>query len=114
MKNYKIVINGTAYEVAIEEITAAEATAAPAPVAAAPAPKAAPVTGGESVTAPMPGTVLQLSVADGTAVKAGQVVAVLEAMKMENEIVAPVGGKVTYCVAKGATVQTGDVLCTIA
>ncbi len=114
MKNYKIIINGTAYEVAIEEITAAEATAPVAPAAsAAPAAPAAPAKG-KKVTAPMPGTILQLSAADGTAVKAGQVVAVLEAMKMENEIVAPVDGKVTYCVEKGAAVQTGDVLCTIA
>ena len=114
MKQYKIVVNGTSYEVAIEEIDASAASekkAAPASVAAPVTPK---TVGGEIVTAPIPGTVLELKAAEGAVVAAGQVVCVLESMKMENEIVAPVAGKVSYAVAKGATVAAGDTLCTIA
>ncbi|MBP3632207.1 MAG: acetyl-CoA carboxylase biotin carboxyl carrier protein subunit, partial [Oscillospiraceae bacterium] len=81
--------------------------AAPAPVAVAPA-------GGEKVTAPMPGNILAVNVAAGDTVKRGQVLLILEAMKMENEIMAPRDGKVTaVAVAKGAAVESGALLCTI-
>ncbi len=111
MKNYKVVVNGTAYEVSVEEISAADVKAAPAqataPVAAAPA-------GGEKVEAPMPGTILDVKVSNGQAVKKGELVAILEAMKMENEIFAPCDGTVaSLSVSKGATVNAGDVICTI-
>lgn len=115
MKAYKVTVNGTAYEITLEAIDAADVKAAPAP-AATPAP-AAPVAapaGGESVNAPMPGNILDIKVANGASVKKGDVLIVLEAMKMENEIVAPCDGTVNVVVTKGAAVETGAVLCTIA
>ena len=105
MKKYRVNVNGTAYEVEIEEMSGAPA-AAPAPA----------VSGGvgESINAPMPGNILSVNVAAGDTVKKGQVLMVLEAMKMENEIMAPRDGKVTaVAVAKGAAVESGALLCTI-
>ena len=111
MKKYKVNVNGTAYEVEIEEMTGAPAAApAAAPVAAAPAAAGA----GEKITSPMPGNILAVNVAAGDAVKKGQVLMILEAMKMENEIMAPCDGKVTsVAVTKGAAVESGALLCTI-
>ena len=128
---YKVTLNGRTYEVEVEAGKAmlldeyeaiapsAPAAAAPAPVAAAPAaaaPAAAPaVTGaGDAVTAPMPGTILKVNVKVGDAVKAGTVLCVLEAMKMENEIMAPKAGTVTQVLAtKGGSVDTGAPLVVI-
>ena len=113
MKKYKVNVNGTAYEVEIEEMTGAPAAA---PVAAAPAAAPAPAASGagESITSPMPGNILAVNVAAGDMVKKGQVLMVLEAMKMENEIMAPHDGKVTaVAVTKGAAVESGTLLCTI-
>lgn len=108
MKKYRVNVNGTAYEVEIEEMAGAP-VAAPA---AAPAPAASGA--GESINAPMPGNILSVNVAAGDTVKKGQVLMVLEAMKMENEIMAPRDGKVTaVAVAKGAAVESGALLCTI-
>ena len=108
MKKYRVNVNGTAYEVEIEEMTGAPAAA---PVAAAPA---APAGAGERVAAPMPGNILSVNVAAGDTVKKGQVLMILEAMKMENEIMAPCDGKVTaVAVTKGAAVESGALLCTI-
>lgn len=114
MKNYKVIVNGTAYEVAVEEISAADVKTAPVAQAAAPAPVAAAPAGGEKVTAPMPGTILDVKVTEGQAVKSGDVLVILEAMKMENEILAPCDGTVAgLSVAKGASVASDAVICTV-
>ena len=128
MKKYTITVNGTAYEVEVEEAgvvaSAPKATpkVAPAP-AAAPAPKAAPApapapkaaapvaAGATTVSAPMPGKVLSVNVKAGDAVKSGDVLLILEAMKMQNEIMAPADGTVSDVrVSAGQTVATGDVM----
>ena len=114
MKKYRVTVNGTAYEIELEELTGAAPAAAPA-AATAPAPAAAAApAGGEQVTSPMPGTILSVNVAAGDAVKRGQVLMILEAMKMENEIMCPCDGKiVSVSVTKGATVESGTLLCVI-
>ena len=113
MKKYRVNVNGTVYEVELEEMTGAPSAPA-APAAAPAAPAAAPAAGGEKVTSPMPGTILSVNVAAGDAVKRGQVLMILEAMKMENEIMAPCDGTVTsVAAAKGAAVESGALLCTI-
>ena len=113
MKKYKVTVNGSAYEIELEELTGAApaaATAAPVPT---PAPAAAPA-GGEQVTSPMPGTILAINVAAGDTVKRGQVLMVLEAMKMENEIMCPCDGKIASVnTSKGASVESGTLLCVI-
>ena len=112
MRKFSVNVNGTKYEVEVEEIDAATAAKA-APTAEAP--KSAPAGAGTEVKAPMPGTILQVNIKPGDAVKEGQQLMVLEAMKMENEILAPVSGKITsIAVAKGSTVESGSLLCTIA
>ena len=126
MKNYRITVNGNTYDVQVEELGAAAQSAsiqsaAPAPAAqsapvrsAAPAP-AAQSAEGTPVNAPMPGNILDIKVNVGDSVTAEQVVVVLEAMKMENDIVTPVAGKVTAInVSKGQAVNSGDVLITVA
>ena len=142
MRNYKITVNGNTYEVGVEEIGGAPvatsvqmqapapapkpaAAPAPAPVqkpapkpAARPAaaPKAAPAAsgGGDAVTAPLPGTVLSINVTEGAQVKAGDVLIVFEAMKMENELQAPRDGTVAKIhVEKGAAMQAGEPVVTL-
>ncbi len=121
MKYYNITVNGVAYSVSVEETAAgaapvaAAAPAAPAAPKAAPAPAAAPkaagAAGAVAVKAPMPGNILDVKVSAGASVKAGDVLVILEAMKMENEIVAPQDGTVASInVNKGDTVNSGDVL----
>lgn len=122
---YVVTLNGKDYEVEVDELSEAivtnvAPTAAPAqaaPVAAQPstpaaAPAPAPVSGsGTAVKAPMPGTILKVNVTAGQSVKAGDIMFILEAMKMENEIVAPTDGTVSQVVAaKGSSVATDDVL----
>ena len=128
---YKVTLNGRTYEVEVEAgkamlldeyeaiapvAPAAAPVAAPAAAPAAAAPAAPAVTGtGEMVSAPMPGTILKVNVKNGDAVKEGQVLVVLEAMKMENEIMAPKSGTITQvAVQKGSSVNTGDALVFIA
>ncbi len=117
MRKYNVNVNGTAYEVTVEEVKGGAAPA-PAPAAApapAPAPAPAAAGSGEPVNSPMPGTILDVKVAAGQAVKSGDVLMILEAMKMENEIMAPKDGTVTsVAVSKGASVESGALLCTIA
>ncbi len=118
---YVVTINGKQYDVEVEKVSGGYkpmsmgAKAAPAPAAPAPAPaapKAAPVSAGDNtVTSPMPGTILGVKVKEGDAVKAGQLVIILEAMKMENEIVAPADGVVaSVAVKEGDTVETDATL----
>ena len=108
MKKYRVIVNGVPYEAELEELTGT----APAPAAAA-APAPVPA-GGEQVNAPMPGTILSVNVAVGDSVKRGQVLMILEAMKMENEIMCPRDGRVTAIqAAKGAAVESGTPLFTI-
>ena len=118
MKYYNITVNGVAYSVSVEETAAGAAPVAAAP-AAPKAPAAPAAAGGDmggmagavSVKAPMPGNILDVKVAAGASVKAGDVLVILEAMKMENEIVAPQDGTVASVnVHKGDTVNSGDVL----
>lgn len=124
MRKFMITVNGTAYEVEVEEVggapSAAPVVSAPAaaPAAApAPAPAAAQTAapaGAENVTAPMPGNIVSVKVSVGQSVNEGDVLCILEAMKMENEIMAPKAGKVVAVSASaGATVNTGDVLVSI-
>ena len=120
MKNLRITVNGVAYDVQVEELGADAPAVAPAaaPAKAAPAAKAAPkkaaAGAGEKVAAPMPGTIVSVNVSDGQAVKKGDVLVVLEAMKMENEIKAPSDGTITsVAVSKGESVDTGATLVTI-
>ena len=114
MKKYRVNVNGTQYDITLE-VPEGEAAAAPAPKAAPAAPRAAAPAGGTVVSAPMPGTILSVNVQPGQAVKKGDILVMLEAMKMENEIMAPVDGTVSGLnVAKGQSVQSGDVLLTLA
>ena len=120
MKKYKVNVNGTVYEITLEVMegaapAAAPAAAAPAAAPAAPAaPAAAAPAGGEKVCAPMPGTILSVNVQNGSSVKKGDVLMILEAMKMENEIMAPCDGTVTSVnTSKGSSVETGSLLCVI-
>ena len=121
MKRFNITVNGKAYDVSVEEIGAGAASApvqaaapAAAPAPAAPAAPAAAAGAGEKVTAPMPGTILDVKVSNGDSVQKGQVIMILEALKMENDIVAPCDGSVTSLLAaKGNTVNSGDTLATI-
>lgn len=127
MKNYTITVNGNVYEVSVEE---SDGSAVQAPVATAPkaapkvataAPKAAPkasaasgAAGSVKVSAPMPGKILGVKVSAGQTVKKGDVLLILEAMKMENEIVAPSDGTVASVnVAAGQNVESGEVLATL-
>lgn len=115
MKKFNVIVNGTSYEVAVEELAEGEvvkpvATQAPATQA----PKAAPPTGGTSVTSPMPGNIWKVLVKEGQTVQKGDVLVILEAMKMENEIFAPVDGVITSLnVAESAAVDTDELICTI-
>ena len=123
MKRFNVTVNGVSYDVVVEEIAADSAPvvqSAPvaAPKAPAAAPKAAPAPAGKSgatgVKAPMPGTILKVNVSAGDSVKKGDVLCVLEAMKMENDICAPADGVVaTVNAQKGASVNTDDVLVTL-
>lgn len=128
MRNFVITVNGKSYQVGVEEVgatasapvvmapVATPVVAAPAPAAApAPvqsAPKAAPASG-EKVLSPFPGLIKNLLVAEGATVTKDQPILVLEAMKMDNDITAPCDGVVSFCVAKGANVESDAVLAVI-
>lgn len=140
MRKFNITVNGKAYVVDVEEIggaapvarpaapvAAAPAPAAPAAPVAAPVPAAAPAApapaptpaanmpeGGTKITSPMPGTILDIKVNVGDTVKSGQVLLILEAMKMENEIMAPAAGRIAAIgTTKGASVNSGELLVVI-
>lgn len=124
MRKFNISVNGKKYEVEVEEVGGASAPvsapksaapapkpAAPAQAAAKPAAKAAPPAGATVVKAPMPGTIVSIKVNAGDTVKKGDVLVILEAMKMENEIMAPQDGKVVAVnTSNGVSVNTGDAL----
>lgn len=116
MRKFRVTVDGTSYEVEVEEIGGA-ATSTPvqniasAPVA--PVAKKVSVGNGAPVKAPMPGNILKVLVSDHSTVKKGQPIVVLEAMKMENDIVADRDGTVSICVKVGDTVESGAVLATI-
>jgi biotin carboxyl carrier protein len=119
MRNFVITVNGKTYQVGVEEVGGAPVVATPmvaAPVVAAPvaaaAPKATPENG-EKVLSPFPGLIKNLLVAEGATVKKDQPILVLEAMKMDNDIVAPCDGVVSFAVAKGANVESDSVLAVI-
>ena len=111
MKKYNVTVNGTAYEVTLEAVDASEVKAAPAQAAQAPSPAPAPAPAA-APAAPVSGG--KETITNGAAVKKGDVLMILEAMKMENEIMSPCDGTVlSVNVTKGATVETGAVLCVI-
>ena len=128
MKKFNITVNGTAYDVEVEEVRAGGAAAPAAPRAAAPAPAAAPASaaapaapapaaakpvsaGEQSIDAPMPGKIIEVKVSVGQAVKAGDTLLILEAMKMQNEIAAPSDGTVkSISVSAGQSVKVRDQL----
>ncbi len=124
MKRFNVTVNGVTYDVVVEEVGGAAPATAPvaapaaapvaAPVAAPAAPKASGAQGAVKVAAPMPGTIMKVNVSVGAAVKKGDVLCVLEAMKMENDICAPEDGTVASVnVQKGASVKTDEVLVTL-
>ena len=123
MKRFSVTVNGVSYDVTVEEISSEAAASTPvqapvAPKAAPAAPKAAPVQNGTAgavkVKAPMPGTIMKVNVNVGDTVKKGDVLCVLEAMKMENDISAPADGTVASVnVQKGASVQSEEVIITL-
>ena len=114
MRNFVITIDGKQYQVGVEEVGATASAVTPVvtevkPVAAAPA---APANG-TKVNAPMPGLIKALSLAEGATVKKGDVILVLEAMKMDNDITAPCDGRISYKVNKGTNVDTGELMAVI-
>lgn len=122
MKAYKVNVNGKVYEITLEVIDkddikapAKEEPKAQAPAPAASAPAAPAPAGAKTVNAPMPGNILKVNVTAGQSVKKGDVLMILEAMKMENEIMAPADAVVSsVSVSAGSTVEAGAVLCTLA
>ena len=115
MKKFKVKVNGTDYEVEVEEISAGSAQAAAPKADSAPAaPPPATSEGGSKIVAPMQGAILDIKVGVGDSVTKGQVLLILEAMKMENEIRSPIDGKVASInVQKGASVKANDLLAII-
>jgi len=117
MKMYKVIVDGTEYEVGVEPMNEADAKSAAAPKAVQPAPApqaSAPAGQGEAIRSPMPGTILSVNIQQGASVKKGQILMVLEAMKMENEIICPRDGVVgSVNVQSGVAVDTDALLCTL-
>ncbi len=123
MRNFIVTIDGKQYQVGVEEVGASaspvvtEIKSAPVAPAAAPAPAAKPASAGPAngtkVKAPMPGMIKALSLEEGASVKKGDVILVLEAMKMDNDITAPCDGKISYKVTKGSNVDTGALMAII-
>lgn len=120
MRNFVVTIDGKQYQVGVEEVGAASdvtpvvSEIKPVAAPAAPAKAAAPaITGGTKVNAPMPGLIKQLVKEEGATVKKGEVILVLEAMKMDNDINAPCDGKISYKVTKGTNVDTGALMAVV-
>ena len=118
MKSYTITVNGQVYDVTVEEKKAGSAPAAPtpkAPAPKAPAPADRPAAAGNvKISSPMPGKILEIKASVGESVKRGQVIMILEAMKMENEIVAPEDGVIADIrVSAGSAVEAGDLLASL-
>lgn len=114
MRKFNVNVNGNMYSVEVEEVGGSVSAAPAAPVAAAaPVAQKPVITGGSAVKAPMPGNVLKLNVANGAAVKKGETILILEAMKMENPINATADGTVNFIVKQGDSVETGADLAVI-
>lgn len=122
MRNFVVTIDGKQYQVGVEEVGVSEQVSAsvtpvvtevkPAPSAPKAAPAAGPVNG-TKINAPMPGLIKALSLDEGATVKKGDVILVLEAMKMDNDITAPCDGRISYKVTKGTNVDTGALMAII-
>ena len=114
MRNFVITIDGKQYQVGVEEVGATPSQVTPVVTEVKPVQAAAPaVTNGTKVNAPMPGMIKQLSKEEGATVKMGEVILILEAMKMDNDITAPCDGKISYKVTKGTNVDTGALMAVI-
>lgn len=114
MRNFVITIDGKQYQVGVEEVGATPSQVTPVVTEVKPVQAAVPaVTNGTKVNAPMPGMIKQLSKEEGATVKKGEVILILEAMKMDNDITAPCDGKISYKVTKGTNVDTGALMAVI-
>lgn len=116
MRNFIITVDGKKYEVGVEEVGVSQPSpkvAVPIAAKTAAAPKSLPAAEGKKINSPFPGMIKNLLVAEGASVKKDQPVLVLEAMKMDNDITAPCDGTISFCVAKGANVETDTILAVI-
>ena len=113
MRNFKVTVDGRVYDVTVEETGASAPKIMPLEQKTVLQPKPATISGGTELKSPMPGLILDFKVPEGAEVKKGQVIIILEAMKLENDIAAPCDGKVSFVTSKGANVDADDILAVI-